>query len=200
MLVVVCDGGRMPRRCPGATAGRDEEKTTLIQEGEVGSKSSGFFLWPATCRASSGRWLARRAAWPGVLAPDSSILGGARASRRAPDESTPQNAPESLRRYAARSTARWQSHGRWPPGARARPAACSAARSTGADGQGSAWGPEPPRLSAASPLATAIPSSPRPAPGGPPRVSSCLVAEAPLRGGAVVLTFWVIQRVSCRTA
>jgi hypothetical protein len=43
MRVVVRDDGRMPLGRPGAAAGRDAQKAALIQEGEVGPKSSGFF-------------------------------------------------------------------------------------------------------------------------------------------------------------
>jgi hypothetical protein len=55
MLVVVRDDGRVPRWRPGATAGGHEQKATLIQEDEVGPKSSGFFVSPATCSASNAR-------------------------------------------------------------------------------------------------------------------------------------------------
>src|SRR6266487_1287409 len=119
MLIVVADDGRVPRGRPGAAAGRNEQKAALIQEGEVGPKSSGFFLWPAICSAASGQWPARRVGWPGLRAPDNSSRSDARASRRVPGDSAPQSAPGSPPRSAVRSTARWQTHGPWPPGARA---------------------------------------------------------------------------------
>jgi hypothetical protein len=54
MLVAVGNDGRMACRGPGAPPRGDEEKSTFIQEGQVGPQAVGFFLSPATCSASSG--------------------------------------------------------------------------------------------------------------------------------------------------
>jgi hypothetical protein len=144
MLRVVADEGRMPRGRPGAAAGRNEPKAALIQEGEVGPKSSGFFVWPATWSAASGPWPARRVGWPALRAADNSSLSDARASRRVPGDRAPHRPPGSPPRSAVRSAAHWQTQGRWPPGARARPVGYTVGRLTGAAGQGWAWGPRPP--------------------------------------------------------
>ena len=44
MLLVVPNTRRMSPRIPSTTTRRDEHEATLIKEGDVGSKSSGFFL------------------------------------------------------------------------------------------------------------------------------------------------------------
>jgi hypothetical protein len=44
VLIVVPDDGRMSPRAPSPATRRDQHETALIQEGDVGAKSSGFFL------------------------------------------------------------------------------------------------------------------------------------------------------------
>ncbi len=197
MLLVVGERRRVPRRGPSAAAGRDEQKATLIQEGQVGPTSSGLFVSLAMCRAASAPWPVRRVGGPGGRAPDSSSPSGARASNHGQGDSAPQSGPELPRRCVSRSRGGWRSHGRGRPAATAAPIVCTARRSAGMGLPARAWGPGPRRHLAARPLATATPSSPTPAPGAPPRASSTLAAEAPPHGVAVVLTSWVIHRVSC---
>jgi hypothetical protein len=54
MLVAVGNDWRVACRGPGAPSRGDEQKSTFIQEGQVGPQAVSFFLSPATCSASSG--------------------------------------------------------------------------------------------------------------------------------------------------
>ncbi len=114
MRVVVAPDLRLSLRRPGALARGDEQKAALIQEGEMGPKSLGFFLSPATGSAAHGPWLGRRTGWAAAPALDSSSPDGVRASRHGRGDSGRQTAPESPQRCASRSIARWESHGPWP--------------------------------------------------------------------------------------
>jgi hypothetical protein len=197
VLVIVGEDRCVPHGRPGPATGRDEQKAALIQESEMGPKSSGFFLWPAMCSASSARWPARSVGWLAAPAPDSSTPSGVRASRRARDDSAPQSAPESPPRCAAGSTARWRTHGFGPPGATAAPTAYTARWSICTAARVLVGGPRPLRRPRPRPAATdkLIPLTP--APGAPPRSGSILGPEARGLDVGVVPMFWVIQRVSC---
>lgn len=56
--------------CPGAGDVGDQEKATLIEEGQMGPKPGGLFLYGATGSASSARWRLHP-----VLAPGSRVSG-----------------------------------------------------------------------------------------------------------------------------
>jgi hypothetical protein len=55
MPITVRDNGRLPLGSPRPAAGWDEQKATLIQEGQVGPQAVGFFLWRAICRVSNAQ-------------------------------------------------------------------------------------------------------------------------------------------------
>ncbi len=44
VLIAVTDDGRLALKSPGSTPRRNEQKAAFIEENEVGTKSSGFFL------------------------------------------------------------------------------------------------------------------------------------------------------------
>ena len=71
--IAVPEYGGLPDRCPGLADVRDEEKSAFVEECEVGTKSFGFFLYPATRVSSSGRWLSRPFVWLDVPASAKSI-------------------------------------------------------------------------------------------------------------------------------
>src|SRR6266511_3298089 len=93
MLVVVAHARRLSLRRPGAPARGDEQQAALIQEGEMGPKSLGFFLSPATGSAANGQWLSRGVGWAAAPAPDSSSPDGVRSSRHGQGESGCQTPP-----------------------------------------------------------------------------------------------------------
>ncbi|MFH0920888.1 MAG: hypothetical protein V1913_11050 [Fibrobacterota bacterium] len=72
-LVAVPEDRGLPDCRPSLTDVRDEENPAFVEEGEMGAKSSGFFLYPATRVSSSGRWLSRPSAWHGAPASAMSI-------------------------------------------------------------------------------------------------------------------------------
>lgn len=72
--VAVCEDRGVADRRPGLAHVRDEEESAFVEEDEMGPKSSGFFLIPATPASSSLRWLARFSAWLGAPASAMSIL------------------------------------------------------------------------------------------------------------------------------
>jgi hypothetical protein len=163
----------------------------------MGPKALGFFLAPARYSAASGRGRARPAGWRAAPAPDSSTPSGARASRRARDDSAPQSAPESSPRYAVRSTARSRTHAPGPPGRRAAPTVRLAGRSACAVGLAPAWGLPPPRHRLPRPAASDTLTPRTRACGERPRSSSGLRLEALRPGVGAVPRVWVIHRVSC---
>lgn len=108
MLVVVPDDWRLSPRIPRPTPRRDQHEPTLIEEGDVGPKSSSFFLLRATCAAASARWRPRRAESLGALAPDSSTHTRAGRATDGSGGTVSQTPDESPSPSAATSTARWE--------------------------------------------------------------------------------------------
>jgi hypothetical protein len=139
---------------------------------------------------------ARHAAAAGAPAPGTSSPPGARPASHGPGESAPQTAPAARQRSASRSTARWGSHGPWPPAAPTAATAGPVGRSPGAAAPVPAWGLRPPRPRAARPAATETRSAPRPGAGAPPRVSSFPAPGVPRRGVGAVPTCGVSHTVS----
>lgn len=173
MLVVVAYDRRLSLRCPSAPTRGDEEKAALIHEGEMGPKSLGFFLSPATGTAAHGPWRGRRVGRAAAPAPDSSSSDGVRSSRHGQGDSGCQTRPESPPRCASRSIARWESH--WPLPLVATAAVCAptAGRSIFAAPQASAWLPKRPCPQWPRLAASGRPSRWRPVNNVPPRVSLC---------------------------
>ena len=72
MLIAVANDRSLTPQAPSAAAGGYEQKPALIQEYEMGAKSSGLFLYAASGSASTERWRPRRAGWPGAREPGNS--------------------------------------------------------------------------------------------------------------------------------
>jgi hypothetical protein len=197
MFVTVQDDRRLPRGCPRPPTRGDEQKTALVEERQMGAKSSGFFLSLASCSASNAQSPARRAGWPGAPAPDSSSLSRVIPSRRVRDGSARQNAPESRRRCAVGSTARWRSHAPWPPATRCAPAVRLTGPSVCAAARAQVWGPRPPRPPSARLAAIGKQRLPTPAPGAPPGSGSAPLPTGRWPAVGAFPMSLVIHRVSC---
>jgi hypothetical protein len=197
MFVTVQDDWRLSSGCPRPPTRGDEQKAALIEKCQVGAKSSGFFLSPATCSASSAQSPARRAGWPDAPAPDSSSLSCVTLSRHGRGGSARQNVPEPRRRCAVRSTARWRNHAPWPPAIRCAPAVRIAGPSVCAAARAQVWGPKPPRPLSARLAAIGTQSLPTPAPGVPPGSGSAPVPTARWPGAGAFPMSLVIRKVSC---
>src|SRR3989338_3132197 len=102
--VAVSEDRGLSDRRPGLAHVRNEEKAAFVEEGEMGPKSLGFFLYAATCISSTRRWLPRLSGWPGVPVSATSILNSPSPARRGPGDSGFQNAARSVSQCAAGST------------------------------------------------------------------------------------------------
>ena len=101
--VAVSEDRRLPDRRPGLAKVRDEEESAFVKKYEMGPKSSGFFLYVATRISSSGRWLPRFSAWPGVPASATSIPDSSSRATHGPGGSESRNASRSAWQSAAES-------------------------------------------------------------------------------------------------
>lgn len=102
-LVAVSEDGRLPDRCPGLADVRDEEEPAFVEKYEMGPKSSGFFLYPATRVSSSGRWFPRLCVWPDVPASATSIRDSSSPATHGPGGSESRSAFLSAWQSAAGS-------------------------------------------------------------------------------------------------
>ena len=91
-LIAVSEEGRLPDRCPGLADVRDEEEPAFVEKYEMGPKSAGFSLYPATRIASSGRWLPRLCVWPAVPASATSIRDSSSSATHGPGGSESRSA------------------------------------------------------------------------------------------------------------
>jgi hypothetical protein len=94
---------RLTSRGPSPDQFRDQQKATLIEENQVGTKSLGFFLSSAIGTASNAQSLAHRVVWIGLLASGNSTPCPPTASTHDPDDSSPGNAARLLQLPASRS-------------------------------------------------------------------------------------------------
>lgn len=101
--VAVPEDRGLSDRCPGLADVRDEEKSALVEECEMGPKCSGFFLYSATRVSSNGRWLSRPSAWRAVPASAKSIQSPPSPARDGRGGSEPRNACRSAWKCAAGS-------------------------------------------------------------------------------------------------
>ena len=97
MPVAVSEDRGLPNRRPGLADIRHEEEAAFIEKGEMGPKSSGFFLYLATSLFSTGRWLARPAVWHGAPASATSIVNSPSLARHGPGGSEFQSASACAR-------------------------------------------------------------------------------------------------------
>jgi len=94
-------------RRPGLAHVRNEEEASFVEEYEMGPKSLGFFLTPATPASSSLRWLARFSAWPDAPASATSILNPSSLATHDRSDRECRNVSRSAWRFAAGSIALW---------------------------------------------------------------------------------------------
>lgn len=120
MPVAVSEDRGLPNRSPGLADIRHEEEAAFVEKGEMGPKSSSFFLYLATSLLSTGRWLARPVVWHGVPASAMSIVDSPLLARHGPGGSESQSASESVSLCAVGSTDPLSSR---PPEARVSKAA-----------------------------------------------------------------------------
>ena len=137
--VAVFEDRSIADRRPGLAHVRDEEESAFVEKYEMGPKSLGFFLTPATAAFSSARWLARFSAWPGVPASATSILDPSSLATHDRSDRESRNVSRSAWQFAAESIALWYS----PPRqhlAPTVPGACAFATwTTVAGAQASVW-------------------------------------------------------------
>ena len=107
-VAVSKDRGTADRR-PGLAHVRNEEEAAFVEEYEMGPKSLGFFLTPATPASSSVRWLARFSAWPGAPASATSILNPSSLATHDHSDRESRNVSRSAWQFAAESIVLWYS-------------------------------------------------------------------------------------------
>jgi len=98
------DGGTADRR-PGLAHVRNKEESAFVEEYEMGAKSLGFFLSPATDASSSVRWLARLSVWPGAPASATSIRDPSSPATHGQGDTESRNVSRSAWQFAAESIA-----------------------------------------------------------------------------------------------
>src|SRR5208337_4966740 len=86
LFVKVVREGRLSLRGPGASNVRNEQEARFIEEGQMGSTSSGVFFYGANDPASHARSLLRFSVKLAALASDSSTPGARGASTRGSDD------------------------------------------------------------------------------------------------------------------
>lgn len=132
------DGGTADRR-PGLAHIRNEEKAAFVEEYEMGPKSLGFFLSPATDASSSVGWPPRLSVWPGAPASARSIRDPSSSATHGRGDTELRNVSRSAWRSVAGSTDPWYI----PPPQRLAPGSRGACVSEtgipGAVGQASVW-------------------------------------------------------------
>lgn len=132
------DGGLAPTG-PGADDIGNQQKTGLIQESQMGSKPSGFFLYGARPRASNSEWPPRFAPGPSVSASDNSSRANPSTSRDSRCSSRSQSASGSLVRCASASRHRWSNQPPKVPVREGVPVSVYVSRTTREVGRGLAW-------------------------------------------------------------
>ena len=101
--VAVSEDRGVTNRRPGLAHVRNEEESAFVEEYEMGPKSLGFFLTPATPASSSVRWLARFSAWPGAPASATSILDPSSLATHDRSDRESRNVSRSAWQFAAES-------------------------------------------------------------------------------------------------
>jgi len=197
VLVTVADNrGPSPGR-PRSSPRRDEQKPALVNEDEMGTKFSRFFLSPATSAASTLRWLPRPAVWPCALALGKTIPPGGGSPRHSWDDTLHQTLGGSRRQSASASTGRWESRTPWPLPTEYPTAVRTRTPEVSADAPVPAWHPMRGGRSRlrSVPIGTRKRTMCRPV--WRPRRWSCLSSGTPAPFSAVFLTFLRNHVVSC---
>ena len=176
-MIVVPEKGSFPHRSPGLTDVRDEHKPRFVSKSQRGPQSLSFFLSPATCVSSKGRWPLRLFPRPSVPASGNSTSAPSSTTRHARDDSAPQNAFGSRGRSAAASTDRWRTLRRELPSPGGAKVSLSAPSSAWGAGPASAGIEAPPGPSFGRP-GTNGPRSSKKTPASWPRSDNCVPFSA----------------------
>ncbi len=106
--ITVVQEGCSSHRCPGLTDVGDEQEPALVEESQMGLKSSGFFLYGASSASSSVRWPLGPSGSPVVPAFANSISVPRAAASILPRwSSEPQSVARPASQSASGSTSRW---------------------------------------------------------------------------------------------
>jgi len=188
---------RLPSRGPGPAHARDQQEPALIEEGQMGPKPFGVFLYAASDTASSARWLVRPVPGPASPAFGSSTPSRSVGAIRGWGGIGHAADPRSGGRFASASTGR--SCSRRPAGSATAigPTVSSGIRSAGEGVRESVWGATPSCPCAGRPDTTERRSSwPLPA-NGRQRKDACPSSEAAGLPGAASPIVAEFLGVSC---
>jgi len=95
-------------RGPGSTDAWDEQEAAFVEERQMGTKLSGFFLYAAMFGSSIGQWLFRLFGAPAVLVSGNSSRGcGVTVSTPRLSCTGSRNRTESIAQYVLASIVRW---------------------------------------------------------------------------------------------
>ncbi len=175
---------RLPSRGPGPTHARNQQESALVEEGQMGPKPFGVFLYAASDAASSARWLSRPVPGPASPAFGSSSPCRSGDAIHGWGGTEPAADPRSGERFALGS--RGRSCSRRPAGSAIAigPTVSSEMRSAEEGVRESAWGATPSCLCAGRPDTTERRNSwPLPASGRQWK-DSCPSSEAAGLAGA----------------
>jgi len=180
--------GSLPPGCPGPSDVGNQKEAALIEEGQMGAKSLGFFLSAATGSASSARWPLRL--FPALFsrASGSSSPTPSKAATGDWDGREPQTVSESLAPPGAWSKDPWYSRNSGAPSKEFASAPASAAGSTEQACRAPAWLLDLARLFCATSRAIKIQNLENSQPSWPPLTASIPSSEVPWLVVAEVLT------------
>ena len=91
---------RLPSRGPGPADARNQQESTFVEEGQIGSQPFGLFLYAASDSASSARWLPRPVPGPASPAFGSSTPCRSKGATHGWGGSGPAADPRSGERFA----------------------------------------------------------------------------------------------------
>ena len=130
---------RVAPRSPGADHAGDQQEAALIEERQMGAKSSGLFLYGATDTASTARWPLRRARERASRASGSSSRAPSKCARDDWGGSPPRTACGSPRPHGGSSRDPWRTRSARPPVTGGASASASAAGSAAPAAPVPAW-------------------------------------------------------------
>lgn len=117
--IKVSDQWRLPSDSPCPLEVRDEQKSTFVEEDQIGSDLFCVFLYVAICNVSSAQWLPHPAVMRAVLVSGSSNQDWSTVSRCDSGDMSHQNTSESIVQHGLMSKGQWCIPGRQTPSAEA---------------------------------------------------------------------------------
>jgi hypothetical protein len=197
--VKMMQDGSLSPRCPCPTNIGDEQKPTLIEKGQMGSKCSGFFLLPAIVSSSSVLSPLRFFPEPAVLAFDNSIPTPSGVAKGDWDDNEFQKTCELVRPLVSWSKDRC--HSQKPKGlsAKGSPIVSSLVLKAWQDDPERLWDLDPPSLPFERPAAIEKQSLRRIPLVVPPPTSFCpslatgslVGAASPIASGFLKVSWWI---------